>query len=795
MTQCDQSDPQIAALQDRLTRLSEASLHINDTMDPDVVLQRALDSARSLTDAQYGVMITIDGTRRVEDFLASGLSPSDAQRVWDMPGGLEIFEYINSIPGPWRVGDFPAHTRSLGLPEFRPPVPTGAFLSVPMRHRDERVGNIYMAKDAPGQEFSREDEETLTMFAAQAALVIVNARRYRDEQRSRVALETLIETSPVGVGVFDARTGALVSFNREAARIVDGLRETDQPTEQLLETLICRRADGRETSLLEWPLAEALSAGETVRAEEIVLSVPDGRSVTTLLNATPILAEDGDLESFVITLQDLTPLEELERLRAEFLGMVSHELRTPLTSIRGSATTLLDIAADLDPAELRQFLRIIVDQADNMRDLIGDLLDVARIETGTLSVNPEPTEVVALVDRARNTFLSGGGRNDLDIKVAPDLAPVMSDRRRIAQVIGNLLSNAARHSPESSTISVTAEREDTHVAISVTDAGRGIPSDQLTRLFRKFSGSGGEEPVSNTGLGLAICKGIVEAHGGRIWADSEGSDLGARFTFTLPVVEGAPVERRAPSTRPQSETRQGIPVLVVDDDPHTLMYVRSALSDAGYDLMVTADPEESLRLMIEHRPRLVLLDMVLPGFDGIDLMRELSGIANVPVVFLSGYGDDQVIARALETGAADYIVKPFSPTELVARVGTALRRWEGPYRAEPVEPYIFADLTIDYTMRLVTFAGDTLRLTAMEYDLLHVLSVSAGRVVSHERLLRQLWPPGKTGDMQGLRTLMRRLRVKLNESGGSPTYIFSIPRVGYRMPQSQPAQPAEEEES
>ena len=381
----------------------------------------------------------------------------------------------------------------MGLPDFRPPAPVSSFIMVPMRHRGDAVGNIYIANGEPGREFSREDEETLVLFASQAAMVITNARRYREERRSRTSLEALVDTSPVGVAVFDVRTGALLSFNREMARIVDGLRDADQTPEQLLELITCRRADGREVSLAEWPLAEALAAGETVRAEEIVLSVPDGRSVTVLLNATPIRSEDGEVESFVVTLQDMTPLEDLERLRAEFLGMVSHELRTPLTSIRGSATTLQEAAEDLDATELRQFLRIIVDQADNMRELIDDLLDVARIETGALPVSPEPTEVARLLDRARNTFLSGWGRNNLDISLEPELPLVMADRRRIAQVIGNLLSNAARHSPESSPIRVSAAREGVHVAVSVTDEGRGIPAEQMPRLFRKFSRTGNKD--------------------------------------------------------------------------------------------------------------------------------------------------------------------------------------------------------------------------------------------------------------------------------------------------------------
>ena len=220
------------------------------------------------------------------------------------------------------------------------------------------------------------------------------------------------------------------------------------------------------------------------------------------------------MESFVVTLQDLTPLEELERQRAEFLGVVSHELRTPLASIKGSATTLKESASSLDPAEMDLFFRIIEQQADQMSDLITDLLDMARIESGTLSVSPEPSDAAALVDRARNSFLSGGGRDNIRIDIEPDLPPVMADRRRIAQVIGNLLSNAARHSPESSAIRLAAARDGVQVAFTVGDDGTGLSDDLLPQLFRKFSRIDGDDRdrgIAGSGLGLAICKGIVEA--------------------------------------------------------------------------------------------------------------------------------------------------------------------------------------------------------------------------------------------------------------------------------------------
>ena len=268
---------------------------------------------------------------------------------------------------------------------------------------------------------------------------------------------------------------------------VHGLRNPDQSTEQLLEVMSIRRADGREVSLVELPLAQALGEGETVRVEEIVMQVPDGRSVTVLLNATPIHSEDGEVESFVVTLQDMTPLEELDRLRSEFLAMVSHELRMPLSSIKGSAATVLGSSSSLDATEVVQFFRIIDSQADRMQDLIGGLLDVARIKTGTLSVNPEPSNVASLVEEAKNAFLSGGDGKNLRIELPPGLPWVMADRRRIVQVLSNLLSNAARYSPEGSPIRVTAVREGVHVAVSVADEGRGVSADQLPHLFRKFS--------------------------------------------------------------------------------------------------------------------------------------------------------------------------------------------------------------------------------------------------------------------------------------------------------------------
>ena len=238
------------------------------------------------------------------------------------------------------------------------------------------------------------------------------------------------------------------------------------------------------------------------------------------------------------------------------------------------------------------------------------------------------------------------------------------------------------------------------MAISVADHGVGVSPERLPYLFRRFFRAEGDQGDGvGAGLGLAICKGIVEAHGGRIRAESDGPGRGATFTFTLPAA--------------------------------------------------------------------------------IELMQDILRIADVPVIFLSGYGQDQVIARA------------FSPTELAARVQAALRRRTGPGRLAPSEPYVRGELTIDYAQRLVSVAGEPVRLTAVEYDLLRELWVHAGRVLTHQHLLQRVWGQTKPGTPRVIRTHLMRLRRKPGEDGDNPRYIFAEPRVGYRMERPDARTPGE----
>ena len=289
------------------------------------------------------------------------------------------------------------------------------------------------------------------------------------------------------------------------------------------------------------------------------------------------------------------------------------------------------------------------------------------------------------------------------------------------------------------------------MAVSVTDEGRGIAAERLPHLFRKFSRIDGEDrrrDIAGSGLGLAICKGIVEAHGGRIWAESDGPGLGARFTFTIPVAGDAAAGVSRLSARRERPERERI--LVVDDDPQTLRHVRDALARAGYEPIVTGDPQEALSQVEANDPHLVLLDLMLPGTNGIELMGNILDMADIP-----------------------------------ARIKTALRKREAPEWAEPSEPFVLGELTIDYAQRRVTLAGRPVQLTAIEYELLFELSANAGRVMTYDRLLRRVWGLRSSGDSRRVRTAAKQLRRKLGDDANNPTYILNEPRVGYRMPEQE----------
>lgn len=228
--------------------------------------------------------------------------------------------------------------------------------------------------------------------------------------------------------------------------------------------------------------------------------------------------------------------EKANELKTRFLAMISHELRTPLTSIKGFTSTMLAPDVNWDQENLNEFLQIIDSEAEKLADLVEQLLDVSTLQAGTLRIYPSPQRLTDIVQISMAQLLNLTSQHELLIDVSEGLPPVLADGQRIAQVIGNLVGNAAKYSPPYTRISISAHLQDAHVQVEVSDEGEGIPADSHTWIFEAFRQ--GNKQHKGAGLGLAICKGLVEAHGGTIWVADRGGP-GTTIAFTLPIAREA----------------------------------------------------------------------------------------------------------------------------------------------------------------------------------------------------------------------------------------------------------------
>ncbi|MFQ6026714.1 MAG: ATP-binding protein [Dehalococcoidia bacterium] len=771
-----------------LSLLADLNLRITSSLDLPTVLQDVVDAACELTGARYGALAVFDANSQLQQFMTYGISREEEDQIGSRPQGLGILGWLQELQEPLRLADLGAHPKSTGFPANHPTMKT--FLGAPLRFGEERLGNLYLTEKAGGAEFTAEDETLLVHFATQAATAIHNAQLHQRAEAERQRLGVLVDTSPVGVFVCDAATGQVLLVNQEAQRIL-GLAYSSQDHLQRYETAATYlRPDGSSYETQDLPLQRALQRGETVRAEEVKFIFADGRQVPTLVNATPVYSAEGKITAAIAVIQDITPLEEMEQLRSEFLGIVSHELRTPLTSIKGSAATVLGSRRPLNDVETREFFQIIDEQADRLRDLVDNLLDMTRIEAGSLSVTTEPVELGEIFQDAEATFIRNGGVQELRLSVPEDLPPANVDRRRVTQVMNNLLSNAAKFSPATAPVFIEVSYDAVHLTVRVRDQGRGIPEDKLTHLFQKFSQvhDDGHHNLSGSGLGLAICKGIVEAHGGRIWAESPGEGQGTAFSFTLPVAHEQPLHATAETSqrdhqsgrvrRPGERTK----VLAVDDEARILRFLQHSLEGGGYQVITTSDSSAVTGLVEMEEPDLVLLDLMLAGANGLELMQHIREFSGVPVIFVTARESDEDMVQALRMGADDYITKPFSPSELLARIEAVLRRRVLPDQIEVRPPFALEDLRIDFTERRVIVGAETVSLSATEYKVLYELATHSGLVLTHDQILHRVWGPEYSGETELIRSFIRNLRRKLGDDARNPRYIFTEPQVGYRMP-------------
>ena len=502
-----------------------------------------------------------------------------------------------------------------------------------------------------------------------------------------------------------------------------------------------------------------------------------------------------DREEAGLAHQEAAALRRSGELQRDFLSRLSHELRTPLTAIRGYASSLMQPDVTWDRGSQDRFLDRIAAESARLGRLVDDLLDFSTIESGLMRLQPDWCDI-PLVLQAAIACLPPAGTAAVSVQCDPGLPAVWADHDRLEQVFVNLINNAVGHNPAGTRVLVTADVETaSEVTISVTDDGTGIPDDLALAPFE--AGRKRRTRTGGAGLGLSIAHGIVQAHGGRI--ELQRLPRGSRFRVVLPVeapdhlaeTPTASIARATwrswyPAAPPREETTVADPaantrVLVVEDDPNIVDLIRSNLAVRGFDTVVSQDGMRVLKLLETEDPDIVLLDLMLPEADGFELCRQIRERSLVGIIVVSARGGERDKVTALNMGADDYLTKPFSIEELLARITATLRRTRPAVLPEPQTPVVVAgDITIDLARQQVTRLGQPVHLTPTEFALLRELATNRGKLLTHSHLLRRVWGHGYETETEYVRVYVRRLRAKLEVEGGEPL-ILTQPRAGYRF--------------
>jgi signal transduction histidine kinase len=377
-------------------------------------------------------------------------------------------------------------------------------------------------------------------------------------------------------------------------------------------------------------------------------------------------------------------LRAAARQKDEFLAVLAHELRNPLAPLR-TGLDLLMLVQGPQPPVVERTLGIMNRQLDHIVRLIDDLLDVSRISRGVLELKKERTDLAAIVQGAVETLRASFEQKRQVVAVdVPAGVHGVVDPTRMAQILGNLLHNASKYTPEGGKISVALTCEDGSAVIRVTDDGVGIPTDQLERVFEMFTRIARKSPGADpgAGIGLALARRLAQMHGGDLTAWSAGEGLGTTFTLTIPAVEAA--EHRAEAAEaPRATPRAGaaaLDILVIEDNDDVADTLASWLEELGHRVHVARTGPSGLELALAARPDVVLCDLGLPGMDGVEVcrrVRERASDAQPFMVALTGWGKDEDRKRTSEAGFDLHLVKPVALdrlSKILDGVSAKLRR-------------------------------------------------------------------------------------------------------------------------
>ncbi|GBE57109.1 non-motile and phage-resistance protein [bacterium BMS3Abin01] len=371
-------------------------------------------------------------------------------------------------------------------------------------------------------------------------------------------------------------------------------------------------------------------------------------------------------------------LLEANRLKSEFLSVMSHELRTPLNAIIGFSEVLKDYDRAMDDRQ-EKYLMNIETSGRNLLQLVNDILDLANVSSDNLELEKDDISIPQVLEDIRKLGhpFAAQRRIWLEVEPAGSLPLIEADESKIKRVLYNLVSNAIKFTPEGGQVTLRAEAKKDFVKISVEDTGIGVSEEDQEKIFTMFQqlDSADTRKFEGTGVGLALSRSLVEMHGGSIWVESKLGQ-GSKFIFTLPMKEGRhrdydwkPEECQTPEAVVGPADSEGQPIiLVAEDDPQTNELMALWLKDASYRTAQAYDGEQALELAREIKPYAIILDILLPGVDGWQVMEQLKAdpeTSVIPVIIVSILDRRQ---RGMQMGAFDYFVKPVGKRELLCRL-------------------------------------------------------------------------------------------------------------------------------
>jgi signal transduction histidine kinase/CheY-like chemotaxis protein len=550
-----------------------------------------------------------------------------------------------------------------------------AVHSTPLLSRDGEVLGALSVHFADRRRPSDREIRIADICARKGAVFIERARAEdRVSQRDR-RFQSVLEASGVPFVVFSPErnsAGAIVDFrwvflNTAAANIMR-VRPADYVGRRVAETLPRAWDDHARFDLY----VEALETNEVREIER--QSEVDGNHSWYHIIASPL---DGDL---AVWFADITQrktqerdLLEADRRKDEFLATLAHELRNPLAPIRQAATIARNEHAT--DAQKRWSNNVIERQVQHMSLLLDDLLDVSRITHGTLQLRKQQTDLQSILSAAVETArpLIDERRHQLDIDVAGNLQ-ISADPLRLAQVLSNLLTNAAKYTNPQGVIRVHAHNLHGELIISVEDSGIGIASEDLSKVFGMFAQlrSAQEHAAGGLGIGLALAKGIVELHGGRIEVASAGLGKGSRFTVRLP---GATLALPAAVTSSVARGSAGAPnkrILLADDNRDAAESLAIILRLEGHDVELAHDGQSAFQAFARRRPDVALLDIGMPKSNGYEVARQIRATADghaVLLIAITGWAQDSDKAQSRAAGFDHHLTKPIEPQTLIGLLG------------------------------------------------------------------------------------------------------------------------------